>query len=613
MQPTQQRPIPPLPQNHMNQTSQPYLGRYPSQSRIPMDRNSTNQSSGNLLAIHPRSSMHKSSSIMSMQSMDSSESNLYEQSNANSNLNPQQYNNSSNFNQQPSENYSNVYQSQPYSNPNFGRQSSNPNFCQQNNNYPNQPINHGMPQSPSTPSLHNLSSNLSQQSSSEHVLPGQVFHVVYNDTTYMVDPIKLGKSSLKFRELILPFIHNTEQVNALHLEIRTNQFSDRNMNNFLKLCQQLPTDVQNSEMEEICEIAKMFKAEDIYNLGIAFIKQHLDPNFDVPDNKYDGSDGITYLYIDDDIHAIHHEEDSDQYFEDANNSSYQGNYYKINDANKNNNSADKESENFSSPNQIQNQPENKLDLENHDLLHDPNYKLNQELRSSSQQFKNPATDENNDIVQNAAKTDHKEDIIIQNEFGNIHSIVYQVRVENHTIKCPKFKFVKDNQIIYTAKQKYSNIYIAKGSDIHIRNKANHVAHITQNEFKDFNTVNLQDTHFVVNYVNSGKPGHMSIEVSFPFKDKIVNWVPKPPRFDPPTGKYFLNFHGEYHHTPIRSSRNIVLQNKAGSPTFIVRRMDQCVFEIECLPIVDPLIAFCIGLSDIVGPYIDPWSNIDYFL
>ena len=50
--------------------------------------------------------------------------------------------------------------------------------------------------------------------------------------------------------------------------------------------------------------------------------------------------------------------------------------------------------------------------------------------------------------------------------------------------------------------------------------------------------------------------------------------------------------------------NIIIQDK--KPTFIVRKMSQNIYEIECSPALDPLIAFSIGLSDIVGPYLDPW-------
>ena len=37
-------------------------------------------------------------------------------------------------------------------------------------------------------------------------------------------------------------------------------------------------------------------------------------------------------------------------------------------------------------------------------------------------------------------------------------------------KCPIFKFVSDNKVIFSAKQKYNELYIAEGADIHIKNK-----------------------------------------------------------------------------------------------------------------------------------------------
>lgn len=63
------------------------------------------------------------------------------------------------------------------------------------------------------------------------------------------------------------------------------------------------------------------------------------------------------------------------------------------------------------------------------------------------------------------------------------------------------------------------------------------------------------------------------------------------------------------HTPMKSKKNIVVQNDNGLLTFIVRKMYYEKYEIECLPAVDPLIAFIIGLSDIAGPYLDPFEVI----
>lgn len=113
----------------------------------------------------------------------------------------------------------------------------------------------------------------------------QSFQVFYNGTTFIVDPISLSNFSLKFKELIKPYIDDFEQMKSIHLEITGNHFTKRNINNFLRLCQKLPTDVQNSEMKDICEIAKLFKAEGIYNTGLTFINTYLDPNFFVSDDK----------------------------------------------------------------------------------------------------------------------------------------------------------------------------------------------------------------------------------------------------------------------------------------------------------------------------------------
>lgn len=71
----------------------------------------------------------------------------------------------------------------------------------------------------------------------------------------------------------------------------------------------------------------------------------------------------------------------------------------------------------------------------------------------------------------------------------------------------------------------------------------------------------------------------------------------------------MNFHGQSGHTPIKSSKNIVLANVQGHTTFIVRKVGYLIYEVECLPIVDPIIVFTIGLSDIVGPYLDPLGDI----
>lgn len=58
-------------------------------------------------------------------------------------------------------------------------------------------------------------------------------------------------------------------------------------------------------------------------------------------------------------------------------------------------------------------------------------------------------------------------------------------------------------------------------------------------------------------------------------------------------------------------RTLCLQNDNGHVTMITRKMSPTVYEVECLPVVDKLTIFAIGLSEIVGPYFDPWMGEYY--
>ena len=120
----------------------------------------------------------------------------------------------------------------------------------------------------------------------------QTFPVIYGPRRYMVDPNKLFNASRKFAQLVQPF---GADANRCQLGILVNNFSDRCVDNFLKLCQGLPTDILDSEMKEICEIAKMFQADQIYNTGIAFVNQSIDPTFSVSDSKYEN--GTEYIRV----------------------------------------------------------------------------------------------------------------------------------------------------------------------------------------------------------------------------------------------------------------------------------------------------------------------------
>ena len=147
-------------------------------------------------------------------------------------------------------------------------------------------------------------------------MSNQTFPVIYGNQRYMVDPNMMFNASRKFVQLVQPF---GDAANQCHLLIRHSSFSDRSIDNFLKLVQGLPTDVLDSEMKEICEIAKMFQADQIYNTGLSFVQNSIDPTFFVPDNKYEN--GQTYLIVENQqspthqVRELEFEDDDEEYEE----------------------------------------------------------------------------------------------------------------------------------------------------------------------------------------------------------------------------------------------------------------------------------------------------------
>lgn len=131
-------------------------------------------------------------------------------------------------------------------------------------------------------------------------MSNQTFPVVFGNQRYMVDPNMMFNASRKFAQLVQPF---GDAANRAQLVIQYNNFSQRSVDNFLKLVQGLPTDVLDSEMKEICEIAKMFQADQIYNTGLSFVQNSIDPSFFVPDNKYEN--GQAYLIIEEQQKTVH--------------------------------------------------------------------------------------------------------------------------------------------------------------------------------------------------------------------------------------------------------------------------------------------------------------------
>ena len=170
----------------------------------------------------------------------------------------------------------------------------------------------------------------------------------------------------------------------------------------------------------------------------------------------------------------------------------------------------------------------------------------------------------------------------------------------------------NGSILYTAKQKENDIIIGEGSFVHMNHhKENHVGHIVQESNHRINQIKLKGQKpFTVKYVDSIKENHLSLEVTFYDGSKKMTWTPKAPHFNTETNRFCLDLSGMWNRSSIKSKRNIVLQNLDGNISFIVRKVDQNVFKIEANPKYDPLLMFAIGISEIVGPYIDYFNEIN---
>lgn len=447
------------------------------------------------------------------------------------------------------------------------------------------------------------------------------FPVVYKKLRFMVDPILLCQTSRKFKELYEPINNGNYKFGPMQLEIACNNFSERNVDNFLKICQNLPNDVQDSETEEICELAKLFQADRIYDSGISFIQQAVDPHFYVPENKYEETNDLKYLYIEPEGNSLHQTENMNelQYnlLTSQNEAAQQpvtSGYININTvpstnnlnisrANSRNvmNSSQMSSTNFNNENENENNKSSqKIESKNISSKSSTNNLYNEtgnDVTASNKSIDINQKEENS--TNNENKSDNKPE-----DNHVTHSVVYQIKIDVPLWKCNRFFFIKDGEVLFTAKQKNEYIVIGKGSDVHIsKDTSNHVAHIIQNE-DYYNDVSVEDQKFIVKYVSLGKTGHFSIELSFKHNGNTYYWGPRDTYNNMKNYGYTLKLAGEYHHHPIRSRKNAVLQNPDGQTTFIVRKMDENFFEVECHPDVPLTIAFVIALSNIVGPYYD---------
>ena len=151
--------------------------------------------------------------------------------------------------------------------------------------------------------------------------------------------------------------------------------------------------------------------------------------------------------------------------------------------------------------------------------------------------------------------------------------------------------MKDNKILFTAKQKANEIFINEGNDVHIKkDKMIKKSKIIQN-LDGFNDVITDEQEFKIKYDQA----NFSLEVTFMHNGMNTNWAPK-------NIQNLKNLNGQFDHIPIQSKKNIILQNQARHTTFIFRKMDKKCFEAECHLSVSPLVVFAIAISQIIGPY-----------
>lgn len=340
----------------------------------------------------------------------------------------------------------------------------------------------------------------------------QTFPVIYGSSTFMVDPNKLFNASRKFAQLVQPFGSSALQA---QLVILPGPFTPRNVENFLKLCQDLPTDVLDSEMKEICEIAKMFQADKIYTTGINFIQQSIDPTFTVSDWKYEN--GIDHLRV--------------------------------------------------------------------ELPGTQNY---------------IADFDDDDSKDGQSESDNQEEA---HKSKDVPTIIYEIRIDRPKLKLVRYHFMKDGEILFSAKKKGNEIVIGKGADVHMESSTiNHCGHITQGSMT--NQINVDGQTMHLKYIRYPDSDGISMSIDFVHKGKTLNWYPKEPKRNPVTGAYGLNLKGYYHHRAVASKRNSVLMNAQRQATFITRKMAENFYEAECHPEVSPGIVFSIALSSIIGPAIE---------
>ncbi|OHT08797.1 hypothetical protein TRFO_22656 [Tritrichomonas foetus] len=430
--------------------------------------------------------------------------------------------------------------------------------------------------------------------------PHQTFPIRYHGNTFMVDPNLLRKSSRRFSEAFnsnnLNFAPDgTALLFNSNLSGMNLTFTARNVDNFLKLCQNLPTDVQDSEMKEICIIAKMFQADSIFQTGLSFVQGSIDPSFSVPDFSQ------TCLSLENsNEHSQNYGEFDllDNFTQPVNSNSSN-----FNASNTNFNASNT---NFSASNQnlkprnINSASTNSMGGNIHHVENFDDLEFDDDSESSSDKKESQTKTNTNPINNNDDENDENQNVEIPQNI--VIPIVYDIRADKSVMKCNKYVMRRNGKVLLSAKKKSGLIVISRGPDVHLSIKSGHVCRIVQQPL--YNEINVEGQKIILKYVRCSNSGAISFRVSFNHEGTQLFWNPKYPKVNPKTGQFSLKLSGAHKHVPVPSRRNAVLINSEGRTTYIVRKMAENFFEAECHPDVDPIIVFALALSSIVGPSID---------
>lgn len=183
------------------------------------------------------------------------------------------------------------------------------------------------------------------------------------------------------------------------------------------------------------------------------------------------------------------------------------------------------------------------------------------------------------------------------------SVVYQIKVDSPLFGLNKLYFIQDGRILLSAKEKGYHIVIGEGMNVHMStDTSNHVGRILQHDDM-YNNIHVDNQDFILKYIPvPGKFELYTMDLSFRLDGNDLHWKSRDPYMNMRNSGYDWKLAGEYHHNAKKSKKNIVLENQDGQITFIIRKMDDCLYEVECHPSIPHSIAFSIAISDIVGPY-----------